>query len=121
MVLSPALKAVLERCYAAARNSGHRYITIDHLLEQLLGDESVVELLSSQGRDPVILREEVGRALSRIDRARSADCFPTTEFQRAIQEAIDSARARGESVVGLREVIASALHRRNPAETRLLL
>src|ERR1700748_2111941 len=94
-MLSPELEAGLYHTFALAQTARHRFVTVDHLLMHLSDEPRIAGVLADNGVDISKLRDETRRAVSRIQPDASEQPFPTTDFQRAIAQAIESVQAEG--------------------------
>jgi len=101
----------------SARQARHRFVTVDHLLVELLDEPSMVVVLADRGVDVEYLRREVRKSVSRIDPGSPEETVPTTDFQRTIQNAIHAVQTAGRTTVELVDILTFALRCRNPKES----
>jgi ATP-dependent Clp protease ATP-binding subunit ClpA len=110
---SQQLQAVLHWCIVSAQSAGNPTLTIDHLILATLDSPGVAEFLADQSVAIEALRNEVQSRVSSMPCAKKdeiGEADPTPEFQRAIQQAIESVRIEGRGEVTIVDVLASALH-----------
>jgi len=96
------LEAALHRSFVRAREKRQRWITVEHLLLQLLDESAMQQWLESSGIDTTGLRAELTRYVSKTEAFPSeqfADTEPTAAFQRTIQHAILRAQESGAAEV----------------------
>jgi ATP-dependent Clp protease ATP-binding subunit ClpA len=90
-VISKHLEVALHNGFVRAREKHQRWITVEHLLLQLVDEPSIQEWLESSGVDITGLRTELARYVSKAEAFPSeqyGDTEPTAAFQRTIQYAI---------------------------------
>jgi ATP-dependent Clp protease ATP-binding subunit ClpA len=90
-VISKELEIALHDCFVEARGKYHKWITVEHLLLQLVDMQSVQERLRSSGIDVQALRTDLETCVSRsetVPKTEDPDTQPTMPFQKVIQYAI---------------------------------
>jgi ATP-dependent Clp protease ATP-binding subunit ClpA len=106
-VISKQLEIALHNSFVRAREKRQRWITVEHLLLQLVDDPSIRERLDSSGIDAVTFRSELDRYVSRTETfpsGESGDTEPTVAFQKAIQYAILRVQESGDAEVTPRHI-----------------
>ena len=101
-MISKALELALHNSFVRAREKNQRWITVEHLLLQLMSELSMQEWLQSVQIDITALRAELTRYVSKAEGFPSDqfhDTEPTEAFQRTIQHAILRAQQSGASEV----------------------
>jgi len=96
------LELALHASFVRAHESHQRWITVEHLLLQLIDEPSILEWLNSSNIDSAALRVELNRYVSKTEAYPSED-FRGTEataaLQATIQKAIVRARESGAAEV----------------------
>ena len=101
-MISKRLEIALHNSFVRAREKHQRWITVEHLLLQLVEEPSMQEWLESSGIDTTGLRTELARYVSKTEAFPSeeyGDTEPTAAFQRTIQYAILRAQESGAAEV----------------------
>jgi ATP-dependent Clp protease ATP-binding subunit ClpA len=110
-VFSQELEAVLHGCFVDARNASHPTLTVDHLILAMLDSPGVADFLASDSVAIEALRSKVQSKVSQLSCSKDeqiGETDPTLEFQRAIQQVIDTMRNEGRDEVNVVDVLASA-------------
>ena len=101
-MISKRLEVALHNSFVRAREKHQRWITVEHLLLQLVDEPSIQQWLASSGIDTAGLRTELARYVSKTEALSSedsGDTEPTAAFQRTIQYAILRAQESGAAEV----------------------
>jgi len=124
-VISQATEVVLHRCFVSARSARRRFVTVEHLVLEMLGEEAVVEHLKRCAVDVNALRRDLEAAIAKMDAYSAAegepDTQPTIEFQRVIQKAILDAQSSGQREVSTVDLLAAALKQKGTFVANRLL
>jgi len=117
-VISKQLEIALHDSFVRAHGKRQRWITVEHLLLQLVDDPSIRERLDSSAIDAAALRSELDRYVSRTETFPSGEegnTEPTVAFQKAIEYAILRVQKRGDA-----EVTPSNIYETVVAESKRL-
>ena len=101
-MISKDLDVALNNAIIRARQGCHRWITVEHLLLQLVDVSTVQERLRSCGVDTIALRADLEGCVSQTKaflESEYEDTPPTFAFQKAIQYAILMVREAGREEV----------------------
>jgi ATP-dependent Clp protease ATP-binding subunit ClpA len=101
-VISKELEIALHNSFVRARENRQRWITVEHLLLQLIDVPSIQERLQSCGIDAIAFRAELQGFVSRTEMFPSnewGDTEPTSAFQKTIQYAILRVQKSGRAEV----------------------
>jgi ATP-dependent Clp protease ATP-binding subunit ClpA len=123
-MLSPELKATLERAVDDVRSRRHEYLTLEHLLLSILDDPSGVDIVVKCGGDVDKLRGDLERFLEEeVDELPDGeDSGPdqTLAFQRVLQRAAMHVQAAGRQQMTTGNVIASMFREKDSHAVYLL-
>jgi ATP-dependent Clp protease ATP-binding subunit ClpA len=123
-MLSPELKATLERAVDDVRSRRHEYLTLEHLLLSILDDPSGVDIVVKCGGDIDKLRGDLERFLEEeVDELPDGeDSGPdqTLAFQRVLQRAAMHVQAAGRQQMTTGNVIASMFREKDSHAVYLL-
>jgi ATP-dependent Clp protease adapter protein ClpS len=113
-MIAKELEIILHNAFVEARSRRHEYISVEHLMLAVLGNELLVAELSALGLNLEDLRSDLGRIIEKVipisDEKGDADTQPTTQFQRAIQRAIFDVQSSGRSLVTSADVLLALLN-----------
>ncbi len=100
-MISKALQSVLNKALALAAESRHEYVTVEHILYHILGDDDVIEMIRAFEKDPVIIRSDIEEFLQHVPKinGEDLDIQTTTGFQRVIQRAVFQVQNSGRDEV----------------------
>ncbi|HEX8112589.1 MAG TPA: AAA family ATPase, partial [Kofleriaceae bacterium] len=123
-MLSPELKATLERAVEDVRSRHHEYLTLEHLLLSILDDPSGVDIVVKCGGDVEKLRGDLERFLDEeVDELPDGDESgpdQTLAFQRVLQRAAMHVQAAGRQQMTTGNVIASMFREKDSHAVYLL-
>ena len=123
-MISPELEIVLHRCFLSAREARHQFVTVDHLVLQMLSERAVADHLAACSIDIDRLRTELQARVSAtdsVDGTEEFDTQPTMDFQRVLQKAILEVQSNGEREVSSLHLLNAMLDEDSSfAATRLL-
>jgi ATP-dependent Clp protease ATP-binding subunit ClpA len=124
-MMSPAAEAVLHRCFVSARSARRRFVTVEHMVLEMLREAPVVQHLKTCAVNVDAFRLDLEAAISKVDTYSAAedepDTQPTVEFQRVIQKAILDAQSSGQREVSLIDLLAAALKQKGSFVANRLL
>ena len=93
--MNPTLQNTVQEAVDLARQRGHEYVTLEHLLLVLLIDADAKLVLTRCGLDFTALRSELELLLSTLEVSVGAEPGPTAAVHRVLQRAMLSMRAAG--------------------------
>ena len=93
--MNPTLQNTVQEAVNLARQRGHEYVTLEHLLLVLLLDTDAKLVLTRCGLDFTALRSELELLLSTLEVNVGAEPGPTAAVHRVLQRAMLSMRAAG--------------------------
>ncbi len=106
-MLSNELQQTLYRALSLARDLGHEYATLEHLLHALLDDVDAAPVLKACGVPLDELAAQLEEAFSSFEVSGDADPEPTLAFNRVVQRALNQMAAAGkESTTGAQVLVA---------------
>ena len=99
-MLSRDLELTLNMAFQDARNRGHEFMTVEHLLLSLLDNQAAVEVLRGVGADLFSLRDQLTEYIEVTTPIVSEDqedkeVQPTLGFQRVLQRAVFHVQSSG--------------------------
>lgn len=107
-MLSKELQMTLSNAFSVAHEYEHEFVTLEHLLLELLGVPEVQEVVAACGADIVAIEEGLERFLESEMVSRKPDELqPTMSFQRVIERAIYLVQSNGYPEVTAVHVLAS--------------
>ena len=102
-MLSKELEFTLNQAFKRARELGHEYMTVEHLLLSLLDNPTAMKVLRACGADTERLRREIGAFIAEttplIPPNVSREIQPTLGFQRVLQRAVFHVQSAGKKEV----------------------
>lgn len=125
-MISNELQVALHDSFFRARGKCHKWITVEHLLLELVGLPSIQDRLRSSGVDANALRADLESCVSQTETFPSTqmgDTEPTAAFRKAIEDAILMIQEKGQTELSSIDVLDTvALHSEglalNPAVQR---
>ena len=93
--MNPTLQNTVQEAVDLARQRGHEYVTLEHLLLVLLTDADAKLVLTRCGLDFTVMRSELELLLSTLTVSVGAEPGPTAAVHRVLQRAMLSMRAAG--------------------------
>ncbi|QCU90293.1 ATP-dependent Clp protease ATP-binding subunit ClpA [Thiomicrorhabdus sediminis] len=107
-MLSKELQMTLSNAFSVAHEYEHEFVTLEHLLLELLGVPSVREVIQACGVDVGVIEEGLEKFLESEMVSRKPDELqPTMSFQRVIERAIYLVQSNGYTEVTAVHVLAS--------------
>jgi len=107
-MLSKELQMTLSNAFSVAHEYEHEFVTLEHLLLELLGVPAVQEVINACGADYVNIEESLEKFLESEMVSRKPDELqPTMSFQRVIERAIYLVQSNGYPEVTAVHVLAS--------------
>ena len=123
-MLSPELQATLQRTVDDVRGRRHEYLTLEHLLLQMLDDPSGTDIIVKCGGNVDALRGELERFLDEqveeLPVGEDSGPDQTLAFQRVLQRAAMHVQAAGRQQMSTGNVIASMFRERDSHAVYLL-
>jgi len=123
-MLSPELQATLQRTVDDVRGRRHEYLTLEHLLLQILDDPSGVDIVVKCGGSVDALRGDLERFLDeqveQLPDGEESGPDQTLAFQRVLQRAAMHVQAAGRQQMTTGNVIASMFRERDSHAVYLL-
>ncbi|MEO8840687.1 MAG: ATP-dependent Clp protease ATP-binding subunit ClpA [Kofleriaceae bacterium] len=123
-MLSPELQATLQRTVDDVRGHRHEYLTLEHLLLQILDDPSGVDIVVKCGGSVDALRGDLERFLDeqveQLPEGEESGPDQTLAFQRVLQRAAMHVQAAGRQQMTTGNVIASMFRERDSHAVYLL-
>lgn len=109
-MLSKELQQILSGAFGVANEYQHEFVTLEHLLLQLLESRSVQEVVMACGANPDSLMDELEKYLEgELVTEHDYELQPTMSFQRVIERAIYFVQSNGYQEVLPTHVLASML------------
>lgn len=107
-MLSKELQMTLSNAFSVATEYEHEYVTLEHLLLELLGLPSVREVVEACGAQTTLLETDLETYLEQMAiRKQQAELLPTLAFQRVIERAIYLVQSNGYAEVTSLHVLAA--------------
>ncbi|MGC9387139.1 MAG: Clp protease N-terminal domain-containing protein, partial [Hydrogenovibrio sp.] len=107
-MLSKELQLTLSNAFSLANEYEHEYVTLEHLLLELLGLPSVREAIEACGVKPSVIESELEKYLDAEGTGHKVEeLLPTMAFQRVIERAIYLVQSNGYAEVSGLHVLAS--------------
>lgn len=107
-MLSKELQLTLSNAFSLANEYEHEYVTLEHLLLELLGLPSVREAIEACGVKPSVIESELEKYLDAEGTGHKVEeLLPTMAFQRVIERAIYLVQSNGYAEVTGLHVLAS--------------
>jgi ATP-dependent Clp protease ATP-binding subunit ClpA len=123
-MLSHELEYCLNAAFRDARERGHEFLTVEHLLMALLDIPGVHSVLRSCGADVDALRislsEYIDETTPRLPPESEDEVQPTLGFQRVLQRALFNAQASGHSEVAGEKVLVAVFSEKDAQAVFLL-
>jgi ATP-dependent Clp protease ATP-binding subunit ClpA len=123
-MLSPELQATLQRAVDDVRARRHEYLTLEHLLLQILDDPTGTDIVVKCGGSVDALRGELERFLDeqveQLPEGEDSGPDQTLAFQRVLQRAAMHVQAAGRQQMTTGNVIASMFRERDSHAVYLL-
>ncbi|MEL5848192.1 MAG: ATP-dependent Clp protease ATP-binding subunit ClpA [Candidatus Igneacidithiobacillus chanchocoensis] len=119
-MIDKALEQSINQAFQTAREYGHEYASVEHLLLALLDNPASMEVLDACGADRKRLARELKGFLSKkipsLGSAGTVNSQPSIGFQRVIQRALYHVQSAGkESVTGANVLVALFAERESHA------
>ena len=112
-MISTELEVLLHRCFVSAREARHKFVTVEHLVLEMLAEPPVSGHLAARSINTDKLRTDLEFRVAATETVSGIDddfeTQPTLEFQRAIQNAILHVQSKGEREVSLMHLLTAAL------------
>ena len=109
-MLSKELQQILSGAFGVANEYQHEFVTLEHLLLQLLESRSVQEVVLACGANPDSLMDDLEKYLEgELVTEHDHELQPTMSFQRVIERAIYFVQSNGYQEVLPTHVLASML------------
>ena len=110
-MLSKELEASLNDAFKEARDNHHEFMTVEHLLLALTGNDAAAEVLKACGADMDSLRKDLSHFLEEtiplLPPNDERDTQPTLGFQRVLQRAVFHVQSSGKrEVTGANVLVA---------------
>ncbi|WP_029407449.1 ATP-dependent Clp protease ATP-binding subunit ClpA [Thiomicrorhabdus sp. Milos-T2] len=107
-MLSKELQMTLSNAFSVAHEYEHEFVTLEHLLLELIGVPAVQEVINACGADVITIEEGLEKFLESEMVSRKPDELqPTMSFQRVIERAIYLVQSNGYPEVTAVHVLAS--------------
>lgn len=123
-MISMGVEKVLHRTFVSARKARHRFVTVEHMGLEMLGEAPVLEHLKSCSVNIDTLRSDLEAAVSNVESCSAGDedpdTQPTLDFQRVIQTAILDMQSVGGREVSVLDLFAAALKQKESLFASLL-
>ncbi len=108
MMLSNELQMTLSNAFSVANEYEHEFVTLEHLLLELLAVKEVQEVVSACGAELAVIEEGLEKFLeSDMIALKPEELQPTMSFQRVIERAIYLVQSNGYPEVMAVHVLAS--------------
>ncbi|MCE5394013.1 MAG: ATP-dependent Clp protease ATP-binding subunit ClpA [Acidithiobacillus sp.] len=119
-MIDKALEQTINQAFQIARQLGHEYASVEHLLLALLDNEASIEVLEACGANRKRLSKELQEFLSKqipsIGAAGTVNSQPSIGFQRVIQRALYHVQSAGkDAVTGANVLVALFAERESHA------
>ncbi len=110
-MLGKELEFTLNMAFKEAREKGHEFLTVEHMLLALLDNVSALNVLRSCGTDLLLLRGELEKYIAEttplLSDQDTRETQPTLGFQRVLQRAIFHVQSSGtDEVTGANVLVA---------------
>ncbi|HEX8778945.1 MAG TPA: Clp protease N-terminal domain-containing protein, partial [Rhodanobacter sp.] len=105
------LEVTIGQCYKQAREQRHEFMTVEHLLLALTGNQSALGALRACGVDLPRLTHELEKVIAEtvpvLPHGDERDTQPTLGFQRVLQRAVYHVQSSGrKEVTGANVLVA---------------
>lgn len=101
-MIAKELEVILHNAFVEARSRRHEYITVEHLMLAVLENDALAASLGALDLNLEGLRGDLGRVIEKATPISGLkgepDTQPTTQFQRAIQQAIFDVQRTAEAL-----------------------
>ncbi len=111
-MISTELEVLLHRCFVSAREARHRFVTVEHLVLEMLAEPPVTDHLAANSINIETLRADLKSRVAATEIVAGTGDFdtqPSIEFQRALQNAILNVQSKGNSEVSLLDLLTAIL------------
>jgi ATP-dependent Clp protease ATP-binding subunit ClpA len=102
-MIAQELEVTLHMAFMDARQKRHEFISVEHLLQAMLDNQSAAEVLRACGANIEVMREQLGKFIDehtpKVAGDEEVDTQPTLGFQRVIQRAILHVQSSGKKEV----------------------
>jgi ATP-dependent Clp protease ATP-binding subunit ClpA len=102
-MIAQELEVTLHMAFMDARQKRHEFISVEHLLQAMLDNQSAAEVLRACGANIEAMREQLGKFIDehtpKVAGDDEVDTQPTLGFQRVIQRAILHVQSSGKKEV----------------------
>ncbi|WP_083465684.1 ATP-dependent Clp protease ATP-binding subunit ClpA [Salidesulfovibrio brasiliensis] len=110
-MLSKALENALTKAVNEVKERNHEFLTLEHLLYAITGEEKGVEILVSCGAEVSELQEQLGRFFEQnmepLPTDVETEVIQTLGVRRVLQRAVWQKKAAGKDVVDVGDVLAA--------------
>ena len=114
-MLSNELQQTLYRALSLARDLGHEYATLEHLLHALLDDVDAAPVLKACGVPLDELAARLEETFSSFEVTEDPDTEPTLAFNRTLQRAVNQMGAAGKDRTTGAQVLVAFFEEKNSA------
>ena len=123
-MLNKELELSLNKAFQQASEKRHEFITVEHILLMLTGNESAVEVLEACGGDVALLKTELEIFIDQntplILAGEDRDTQPTLGFQRVLQRALFHVQSSGSGEVSGANVLVAVFSEQDSHAVYLL-
>jgi len=124
-VISTELEVLLHRCFVSAREARHKFVTVEHLVLEMLAEPPVSDHLAARSINIHKLRTDLESRVAATETVTGTsddfDTQPSIEFQRALQNAILNVQSKGDREVSLLHLLTAILDQNGSIAPRGLL
>ncbi len=124
-MISSEVEVVMHRCFVSARGAGHHFITVEHMVLEMLREAPVIRHLESCAIDVDGLRKKLEERVAGTSAAKSPmedfDTQPTLDFQKVVERAILRVQKQKRNEVLLGDLLAAVLNQQDSLAATLLL
>ena len=112
-MISTELEVLLHRCFVSAREARHKFVTVEHLVLEMLAEPPVSGHLAARSINTDKLRTDLEFRVAATETVPGTDddfdTQPSIEFQRALQNAILHVQSSGDKEVSLLHLLTAIL------------